>query len=68
MRRRGLAAACSIVMVLTTSGAVAQKTSVSDGVIRIGIINDRSGPYADLTGEGSVVAAQELRKRCAVRC
>lgn len=65
MRRRGLAAACSIVMVLTTSGAVAQKTSVSDGVIRIGIINDRSGPYADLTGEGSVVAArmaaQEMR-------
>ena len=65
MRRRVLAAACSAVVVLTTSGAAAQKTSISDGVVRIGIINDRSGPYADLTGEGSVIAArmavQEMR-------
>ena len=27
-------------------------------VIRIGVINDRSGPYMDATGEGSVVAAR----------
>lgn len=27
-------------------------------VIRIGVLNDRSGPYSDLAGEGSVVAAR----------
>ena len=30
----------------------------SDGVIKIGILNDRSSLYSDLAGEGSVVAAQ----------
>ena len=29
-----------------------------DGPIRIGVLNDASGPYADLSGKGSVVAAQ----------
>ncbi|UGA41349.1 ABC transporter substrate-binding protein [Bradyrhizobium quebecense] len=32
--------------------------AMSDNVIRIGILNDRSGAYADLGGEGSVVAAK----------
>ena len=31
---------------------------VSDGVIKIGVMNDMSGVYADLTGMGSVVAAR----------
>ena len=31
---------------------------MSDGVIKIGVMNDMSGTYADLTGPGSVVAAQ----------
>ncbi|MCP3397205.1 ABC transporter substrate-binding protein [Bradyrhizobium sp. CCGB20] len=31
---------------------------ISDGVIKIGIMNDRSGPYADNCGTGSVLAAQ----------
>lgn len=31
---------------------------VSDNVVRIGVLNDRSGLYADLSGEGSVVAAR----------
>jgi branched-chain amino acid transport system substrate-binding protein len=30
----------------------------SDGVIRIGVLNDQSGPYADMSGQGSVVAAR----------
>ncbi|MBR0938515.1 ABC transporter substrate-binding protein [Bradyrhizobium jicamae] len=37
------------------SGASAQ---ISDGVVRIGILNDQSGVYADLGGQGSVVAAR----------
>src|SRR5205809_5546766 len=31
---------------------------VSDGVIKIGVLNDQSGLYADLAGQGSVVAAR----------
>jgi branched-chain amino acid transport system substrate-binding protein len=36
-------------------GASAQ---ISDGVIKIGVMNDMSGLYADLTGPGSVLAAK----------
>jgi branched-chain amino acid transport system substrate-binding protein len=44
------------------AGALAAASSaqaqISDGVIRIGVINDMSGLYADITGNGSVVAAR----------
>lgn len=30
----------------------------SDGVIRVGVMNDGTGPYADVSGEGSFVAAK----------
>jgi len=47
----GIAAA----LALAAGGAHAQ---ISDGVIKIGVMNDMSGLYADLTGPGSVVAAR----------
>jgi branched-chain amino acid transport system substrate-binding protein len=31
---------------------------ISDNVVRIGVLNDMSGPYKDLAGQGSVLAAQ----------
>lgn len=31
---------------------------ISDGVVKIGVLNDQSGLYADLSGSGSVVAAK----------
>jgi branched-chain amino acid transport system substrate-binding protein len=31
---------------------------ISDGVVRLGVINDQSGPYAALTGPGSALAVQ----------
>jgi branched-chain amino acid transport system substrate-binding protein len=31
---------------------------VSGGVVKIGVLNDQSGTYADLSGQGSVVAAR----------
>ena len=31
---------------------------VSDGVVKIGVLNDQSSLYADLAGQGSVVAAR----------
>src|SRR5215470_4705160 len=38
--------------------AVPAHAQISDGVIKIGIMNDQSGTYADLAGPGSVVAAK----------
>jgi branched-chain amino acid transport system substrate-binding protein len=40
---------------LASSGARAQ---ISDDVVKIGVLNDQSGLYADLGGPGSVVAAR----------
>jgi len=43
------------ILVLGASGAAAQ---ISDNVVRIGVMNDQSGLYADLGGPGSVIAAR----------
>jgi branched-chain amino acid transport system substrate-binding protein len=43
------------VFALAASPTYAQ---ISDGVIKIGVMNDQSGTYADLAGPGSVVAAR----------
>jgi branched-chain amino acid transport system substrate-binding protein len=50
-----------LVSFVVLSAALACGTAqaqISDGVIKIGVMNDMSGTYADLTGPGSVVAAQ----------
>lgn len=39
-------------------GAGAAQAQVSDGVIRIGVMNDMSGLYADIAGPGSLTAAR----------
>ncbi|HYM32552.1 MAG TPA: ABC transporter substrate-binding protein [Candidatus Cybelea sp.] len=39
-------------------GAFTANAQISDNVIRIGVLNDQSGPYADITGHGSYIAAQ----------
>jgi branched-chain amino acid transport system substrate-binding protein len=41
--------------VVATFPALAQ---ISDGVVKLGLINDQSGPYSSLTGPGSVLAVQ----------
>src|SRR5580700_4988626 len=47
---------------LAASIAVAQTApgpaKISDGVVKIGLILDLNGPYSELTGQGSYVAAQ----------
>jgi branched-chain amino acid transport system substrate-binding protein len=50
---RNLSAA--VALAFAAAGAQAQ---VSGGVIRIGVLNDQSSLYADLAGQGSVVAAR----------
>jgi len=43
------------VLALLAGPAQAQ---ISDGIVKIGVLNDQSGLYADLAGQGSVVAAR----------
>jgi branched-chain amino acid transport system substrate-binding protein len=45
----------SVATLLAAGAALAQ---VSDNVVKLGVLNDRSGLYADLSGEGSVIAAR----------
>ncbi|MAW88835.1 MAG: ABC transporter permease [Phyllobacteriaceae bacterium] len=52
----GVAVLLAASTVLTPLAASAQ--GVSDDVIRIGIMNDQSGPYADNCGPGSVASAR----------
>ena len=52
LRTLTLAAAA---LAVAAGPAVAQ---ISDGVIKIGVLNDQSSLYADLAGQGSVVAAR----------
>ena len=51
-----------LAMAGTTGPAIAQATpataKISDDVVKIGLILDMSGVYADIVGEGSVVAAR----------
>ena len=49
---------CTLIagMGLALSGAA--QAAISGGVVKIGVMNDMSGPYADVTGPGSVVAAK----------
>ena len=41
------------------AGAGTAQAQYSDGVIKIGVMNDQSGTYADLSGQGSVWAAKK---------
>src|SRR5882724_11577315 len=43
---------------LDALGPAPARAQISDGVIKIGVLNDQSGLYADLAGQGSVVAAR----------
>ena len=52
-----LAAALAVLAPLAAAPALAQG-AVSDGVVKIGILNDQSGVYADFGGKGSVEAAR----------
>ena len=55
MKRKLLSALVSAAFVL---GAGAAQAQISDGVIKIGVLNDMSGLYADVAGMGSVIAAR----------
>jgi len=45
-----VAAACAF--------AGSAQAQISDGIVKIGVLNDMSGLYSDITGQGSVIAAK----------
>ncbi|MBK9136357.1 MAG: ABC transporter substrate-binding protein [Betaproteobacteria bacterium] len=55
MKRNLLSTMIGAAFALAAAGAQAQ---ISDGVIKIGVMNDMSGLYADIAGPGSVTAAK----------
>ncbi len=50
--------AAALLMALLAGASPAARAQVSDGVVRIGVLNDQSGLFADLAGPGSVEAAR----------
>ena len=53
--KRKLLAAASLAACAFAGSAQAQ---ISDGIVKIGVMNDMSGVYADIGGPGSVTAAK----------
>ncbi|MCD6674209.1 MAG: ABC transporter substrate-binding protein [Burkholderiaceae bacterium] len=47
-----------MVALLAAFSAAAAQAQISDGVVRIGVLGDMSGPYSDAGGAGAVVAAR----------
>jgi branched-chain amino acid transport system substrate-binding protein len=48
----------SATIALGAATALAQDAQISDDVVRLGILTDLNGPFADITGPGSVAAIQ----------
>ncbi|MGO8917954.1 MAG: ABC transporter substrate-binding protein [Stellaceae bacterium] len=48
----------AFVALLLAAFSAAALAQISDDVVRIGVLNDQSGLYADLAGPGSVIAAR----------
>ncbi len=56
MKRKLLSTLASAALAALGTGAA--QAQISDGVIKIGVMNDMSGLYADIAGPGSVIAAK----------
>ena len=52
------AVALGLVMIFTATSAESQPAKLSGPTLRIGVINDASGPNSAISGEGSVVGAR----------
>jgi len=48
---------CVVLFVVLNLTAEPAHAQISDGIVKIGVLNDESGPYATLAGPGSRVAA-----------
>src|ERR671930_1781931 len=48
----------SLTALAVALGCGAAQAQYTDGTIKIGVMNDMSGTYSDLSGQGSVIAAR----------
>lgn len=48
----------SLLLPLVVTAAIAQPSTISDNVVRIGVLTDMSGVYSDLAGKGAVEAVK----------
>ncbi len=55
--KRQLAALSLITAIVTAPGAAFAQAAF-DGTVKVGVLNDQSSLYADVTGQGSVIAAR----------
>ena len=56
---RACRALCTgLALLAATATVTAQDTAISDDVVRLGILTDLNGPFADITGPGSAAAIQ----------
>lgn len=55
---KGLFRNCLVGVAVGILTAAAAEAQVSDDVVKLGVLNDQSGVYADLAGPGSVAAAK----------
>jgi branched-chain amino acid transport system substrate-binding protein len=58
MRINAIASALTALLATSGAGLAEPADKISDGAVKIGLILDMSGPYADVTGAGSRTAAR----------
>ena len=58
MKRNLIAALVAATFAAGAGSAWAQQNKLSDGIVKIGVLTDMSGVYADYGGQGAVVAAK----------
>lgn len=64
LRAAGLALGGLLTAATAATATAPAAAAVSDGVVRIGVLTDMSGPYAGMGGEGSVAAARMAIDDC----
>src|SRR5215467_10859856 len=57
-RRNPMGRLISLTALAVALGCFGAQAQYTDGTIKIGVMNDMSGTYADLSGQGSVIAAR----------
>jgi branched-chain amino acid transport system substrate-binding protein len=58
MKSKPIAVALTLLLAVSAVALAEPGDRISDGIVKIGLILDMSGPYADVTGTGSLTAAR----------
>ncbi len=58
MTRRTFGSTCAALALVVAAGRAAAAETISDGVVKLGVLTDMTGYYSDLSGPGSVLATK----------